>query len=194
MTLAILIPAAGASSRMQGRDKLLETIDDVPQLRRIVDFARPLAPVFVTLPAADHPRADVLPDDVQIVIVPDWQSGMSASLRAGVCAIPQGHDILIQPADMPDIGPGDLATLMTARGASPDALIWQATTEDGTPGHPVLFHHSLRDAFAGLTGDAGARAIIAAHQDARQLVPLPGTRARVDLDTPEDWADWRLRR
>lgn len=179
---------------MQGRDKLLETIDGAPQLRRIVDFARPLGPVVVTLPAADHPRADELPDDVQIVVVPDWQTGMSASLRAGVSAIPPDHDILIQPADMPEITSDDIATVIAARASSPDALIWQAMTEDGIPGHPVLFHHGLHGAFAALTGDAGARAIIAAHQDARQLVPLPGTRARVDLDTPEDWAAWRLRR
>jgi molybdenum cofactor cytidylyltransferase len=25
------------------------------------------------------------------------------------------------------------------------------------------------------------------------LVPLKGDRALVDLDTPEDWADWRAR-
>ncbi|PJE36025.1 nucleotidyltransferase family protein, partial [Pseudooceanicola lipolyticus] len=29
--------------------------------------------------------------------------------------------------------------------------------------------------------------------DRVQLVPLPGQRARADLDTPEDWAAWRAR-
>lgn len=194
MSVAILIPAAGASSRMAGRDKLLERVDGQPLLRRIVALCMPHGPVFVTLPEADHPRASVLPQGARIVAVPDWQEGMSASLRAGNAAIPAAHDLMVLPADMPEITGADISRVIASRTAAPDALIWQATTQDGTPGHPVLFDASVRDGFAGLGGDTGARAILSAHGGRRHLVPLPGQRARVDLDTPEDWARWRQTR
>ena len=60
--LPILILAAGQSSRMRGRDKLLEEIDGVPLLRRQVDMARAagLGSVFVTVPEVPHPRHDIL--------------------------------------------------------------------------------------------------------------------------------------
>ncbi|HKL70527.1 nucleotidyltransferase family protein [Salibaculum sp.] len=191
MTAAILIPAAGASSRMAGRDKLLELVDGQPLLRRLVTLCLPHGPVFVTLPGADHPRAQVLPRAANTVAVPDWQTGMSASLRAGNTTIPGAHDLMILPADMPEITGNDIARMIAARTEAPGALIWQAATMDGTPGHPVLFAAKLRDEFAGLSGDAGARPILAAHAGRRHLVPLPGLHARLDLDTPEDWARWR---
>ena len=40
MTRAILLPAAGASRRMRGRDKLLEGVDGVALLRRSALRAR----------------------------------------------------------------------------------------------------------------------------------------------------------
>ena len=53
--IPILILAAGSSSRMQGRDKLLETIDRVPLLRRTVNSALGTDhPVYVTLPQQPH--------------------------------------------------------------------------------------------------------------------------------------------
>lgn len=194
MKPAILIPAAGASSRMGKRDKLLEPVDGVPLLRRIVDLCLPHGPVVVTLPAQDHPRAASLPDGARIVVVSDWETGMSASLRAGVAAIAPDRDILIQPADMPEMTSDDIAQVIAARETAPDALIWQAADADEHPGHPVLFHNSLRAGFANLTGDAGARAIVAENRARRHLVPLPGRHALIDLDTPEDWAAWRKSR
>jgi CTP:molybdopterin cytidylyltransferase MocA len=176
---------------MAGRDKLLERVDGQPLLRRIVALCLPHGPVFVTLQALDHPRARALPQGACLVAVPDWQEGMSASLRAGNAAIPAGHDLMILPADMPEITGDDITRVIAARTAAPDALIWQAATQDGTPGHPVLFAAPLRDEVARLRGDTGARAILSAHGGRRHLVPLPGQRARVDLDTPEDWASWR---
>ena len=43
----------------------------------------------------------------------------------------------------------------------------------------------------GLEGDEGARSILAANADLVRLVRLSSNAARVDLDTPEAWAEWR---
>jgi molybdenum cofactor cytidylyltransferase len=42
-----------------------------------------------------------------------------------------------------------------------------------------------------LTGDQGARDLLRAHADDVRAVVLPARHAVTDLDTPEDWANWR---
>ncbi|NCW54081.1 MAG: hypothetical protein EBV97_09820 [Rhodobacteraceae bacterium] len=57
-SLAIIILAAGKSSRMRGKDKLTQRVRGEPQLRRIVCAACETCPnVFITLPDVAHPRA-----------------------------------------------------------------------------------------------------------------------------------------
>jgi len=194
MKCTLILPAAGASSRMRGADKLLEEVAGQPCLRAMAlrGLKAGLA-VLVTLPGADHPRAAVLAEvPVRRLPVANADQGMSQSLRCAIAALPETTEAaLILPPDMPAIGADDLTRLVQESEANPQALIVQAATEDGTPGHPVLFRSALFAEFAKLTGDQGARDIIAAHATSRVLVPLEGNRARLDLDTPEDWAAWR---
>jgi len=55
----------------------------------------------------------------------------------------------------------------------------------------VIFDAQLRGQFADLTGDGGAETIVQDHQGQTCMVPLPDQRARLDLDTPEQWDAWR---
>lgn len=192
--IAILIPAAGASSRMRGRDKLLEEVDGAPLLRRQAQRAMATGcHVTVTLPDHDHPRAEALAGlAVQIVAVPDAATGMSASLRRAVAHLPRGLTALVVlPADMPEIDTDDLQTVIEGFRATPFPMLQQATAEDGTPGHPVLFPADCFPALAQLTGDTGARDVLQANAHRLRRVSTPGRRALVDLDTPEAWAAWR---
>ena len=195
--LPIVILAAGSSSRMRGRDKLMETIDGVPLLRLQAEKARAVTqgPVIVTLPAPPHPRHAVLAGlKVTPVAVPDAGDGMSASLRRGIAALPKGSPAaMILLADLPDLTREDLETVAEAVDFETDTLIWRGTTQTGAPGHPIVFRAALFDAFADLTGDRGASSLIALAGDRIAHIPLPGDHARTDLDTPEAWADWRAR-
>lgn len=193
----IILLAAGASRRMQGCDKLLELVDGVPLLRRQAGIARQVtkAQVIVALPPAPHPRYDVLNGiDVLAVPVPDAAEGMNASLRAGFAALPCGapHAMLLL-ADMPDLTADDLLVVAQSIAAHPDALVWRGATHQGAPGHPIIFHNSLFDKFAALTGDEGGREVAQSVKDRTILVPL-GDAARLDLDTPDAWAAWRKAR
>ena len=73
MQIACLLPAAGASSRMRGGDKLLEDVNGKPCLATLAGRALDAGmEVIVTLPSADHPRAEAIKDlCVQKVIVPN---------------------------------------------------------------------------------------------------------------------------
>lgn len=192
--IAILIPAAGASSRMMGQDKLLQEVDGVPLLRRqALRALESQAHVTVTLPDHNHPRAATLQGlPVQITAVPDAELGMSASLRRGTAMLPRGlQALMILPADMPDLTTEDMLQVMNAFRAEPRPTLQQATCDDGTPGHPVLFPADCFAAMLALSGDQGARPIVKANAHRLRRVALPGQHALTDLDTPEAWQAWR---
>lgn len=192
--ITTVIPAAGASRRMGGRDKLLEPVDGVPLLRSVALRALAVsADVCVTLPALTHPRTTALSGlAVRHLPVPDAVTGMSASLRRAAAAVPEAAaGMMILPADMPDLSLSDLRQIIRAFIASGTTALVQATSAEGTPGHPVVFPKDLIPAFQTLTGDEGARSILATHCDRLLTVPLPGTNALIDLDTPAAWDQWR---
>lgn len=188
----ILILAAGAATRMRGGDKMLERVDGLPQLRRIVQAACDTdAPVRVALPPDRPLRAAALEGlGHEAVPVAEPGAGMSASIRAGVA----GWDgaVMILPGDMPELDHPALQQMLAAHLQRPDALLRGASGTEA--GHPVVFPADLVPALRDLQGDAGARPIVQAHRTRLHLVPLPGRAALIDLDTPEDWAAWRAAR
>ncbi|WP_296426389.1 nucleotidyltransferase family protein [Yoonia sp.] len=191
--IPIVILAAGGSRRMRGADKMLEQVAGIPLLR--LQAQRALAtghPVFVAVPAADHPRTAVIADlDVTPIIVPEAAEGMSGTMRCAIARLPACPAFMIVLADLVAIETDDLLTVLHARIAHPDHLIWRGATGDGKPGHPIIFDNSLRPEFAALHGDAGGETIVRQRRGQTHLTRLPENRARLDLDTPEDWAAWR---
>lgn len=190
---AILILAAGASSRMGHEDKLMKDANGTPLLARVVSHAQSTQlSVFVTVPTTNHPRAALLHGTLATPIaVPDRSKGMAASICRGIDGLPdQTPGVLILPGDMPDLTTEDLTHLSLIFENNPEHII-RATTKDGRPGHPVIFPASLFPDLRQITGDQGARAVVKANKDRLKLVALPGNHALCDLDTPADWAAWR---
>lgn len=193
--IPILILAGGKSSRMGGRDKLLELVSGVAQLRRLAQAALSLGgQVFVALPRVDHPRSAVIDDlDVTQLIVPDASEGMGGTMRGAVAQLPDCEQFMMILGDLVEIGADDIRTVVEAARAHPDAPIVRGSTQSDQAGHPIVFHASLRDQFTHLKGDTGGEELVRPLIEQTVLVPLPASRARLDLDTPEDWADWRAK-
>ena len=191
----IILLAAGASSRMKGEDKLMQEVDGQPLLRRQVDMAQSVAgdAVYVALPPAPHPRYNVLQGcDVITVEVADAAEGMNASLRRAFSALPKSASAaMLLLADLPDLTGDDLLKIADAVAPQDGTRIWQGATSDGAPGHPIVFDAALFPKVQRLRGDAGAKSVVQENHDKCLLVPLPGNRARLDLDTPEAWTAWR---
>ncbi len=195
-TPAILILAAGASARMGGRDKLMEPVGGQALVCDRVAAAQSTgAAVFVTLPprrSAPARWAALEPSGVRRVAVARAGDGMAASLCAGVAALPRDcPGVLVVLADMPEITGPDMAAVL---GRSDGTAIVRGASEDGTPGHPVLFPARDFPALRALTGDRGAREVLQQAAARVRLVPLPARHALTDLDTPADWAAWRAAR
>ncbi len=189
--LAILIPAAGASRRMKGRDKLLEPVaGGIPLLAERIACARATgAPVLVALPPrAQAPARWQAAQDGQRIEVAG-SAGMGHSIAALARALPEAaKGALILPADMPDIDLSDLKAMAQAFDAK---HVLRATSSDGRHGHPVIFPRAMFARLKALSGDQGARALLSGAPI--RLVALPGEHALTDLDTPEAWAAWRAR-
>lgn len=188
----IILLAAGRSTRMRGADKMLEPVPaplgDRPLLEVMAQRCLKAGPTRIVLgPDQDARRACVEGSSAEILIAPR-AAGMAASIVTGVAGL--SGAVLVVLADMPEVMASDLH-LMLALGRHDPSAILRAASGDGTPGHPVLFPADLVEELSGLSGDEGARSILTRHRDRVRLVPLEGNRALTDLDTPEDWADWR---
>lgn len=196
MQIACLLPAAGASSRMRGDDKLLEDVNGKPCLATLAGRALDAGmEVIVTLPSADHPRAEAIKDlCVQKVIVPNAQVGMSASLaRAALEMSTDASGLMILPSDMPNITNLGLKAMMRAFERSMTHIL-RAQSRSGTGGHPIIFPKDITREFWHLTGDRGAQSLLRRYADRVEMVRFEDESPLQDLDTPEDWADWRASR
>lgn len=191
-SIAILLLAAGNSSRMQGQDKLLQEIDGQPLLSVMCHRAALTGlTCYVTVPSHSHPRVSAT-GSATVVPVPDAGEGMAASIRSGIKALPENTEaVMILPADMPDLESQDLAHIASHFHDASSAIL-RATASDGRPGHPVLFPRRFFDDLTHLTGDQGARTLL--QTEPVQYIALPKNRALTDLDTPEAWAAWRAAR
>lgn len=190
--LAILILAAGRSSRMGDDDKLLQEVEGAPLVATMVARAKASGcPVYAALPPDRPARWQALSISGAVLVdVPAAAKGMGHSIAGGVAALPDDIDaIMILPADMPEITGADIATLCIAWEDAPKDGLLRATSQDGKPGHPVIFPRRCFGDLQALSGDQGARSVLAGEKP--HLVALPGRHALTDLDTPDDWRDWR---
>ncbi|WP_170464092.1 nucleotidyltransferase family protein [Ruegeria arenilitoris] len=194
--IPIILLAAGQSRRMAGSDKLLQSVDGMPLLRRSAQTALQAGPVIVALPNAPHPRDAALKGlDVVTARIANAEEGMNASLRGALRHLPSNaRAVMVLLADLPEITADDLKRVLAAVDDHPDNLIWRGATETGKPGHPVIFARQLFGVLNRLTGDAGAQSVVRSHQDKVFIQPLPDQNALLDLDTPDDWARWRADR
>lgn len=193
MTTPVLILAGGSSSRMAPRNKLLENVDGHPLLRlqawRALKASRDVTVLLRPNQPALKTALDGLP--VRILTANEALEGMGGSIRAGTRSLQNAPCFLMLLADLVDIEAEDMRRVMSAREAKTGAVAWRGTTEDGKPGHPILFDSALYPELMELSGDQGAKAVLSCYADQIVDVPLPGQRARTDLDSPDDWLLWR---
>jgi molybdenum cofactor cytidylyltransferase len=117
----------------------------------------------------------------RVVECPRADEGMGASLACAIAASGDAEGWVIALADMPWVQPATIAAVAQALGGGAEIV---APTWLGERGHPVGFARRHRDALLALEGDAGARAIMAAHRAALQLVPVADPGVVRDVDEP----------
>ena len=86
-------------------------------------------------------------------------------------------------ADMPQVDAALIDRLIAAYDPEKGALIAVPVT-DGKRGNPVLWSRRFFPELMTVTGDVGARHLIAKYSEAVVDVPMTGQGALVDVDTP----------
>lgn len=176
-----VVLAAGASRRF-GAQKLLVPIAGVPLVRRTCEslLATPLAGLVVVLGRDAAAVSAVLEGlDLETVTNPRYGDGMSTSLRAGLLAIPDtARAVLVALGDQPGVGPAIVEPLIERYQASGGPIV-APLYRRGVRGNPVLFDRSLFPELQRVSGDEGARSVIASDPSRVTLVPL-------DVDEPPD--------
>lgn len=184
MRLAGLVLAAGRASRMGG-DKRLMRVGGRSMLDLAVEaaLAGGLSPVLVVTGPEPQPA---LPPGVAHVVNPDPGRGMASSLSIGVAALPPSADgVVVLLADMPRVGGAHVAALAAA---FRDGAIC-VPVAGGRRGNPVVLARRFFADLLALTGDKGARGLIAQHADAVIEVPMADDAVLIDVDTPEALRD-----
>ncbi|AKJ28151.1 nucleotidyltransferase family protein [Caldimonas brevitalea] len=187
----VVVLAAGAGTRFTGHPhKLTQPFANSTvlgtTLAQVKAAGMPLV-VVTTPPLQDTLTLWVAREDV--VVVPEAPRlragapsplGMGYSIAAGVRARGDAPGWMVLPGDMPLVQPGTLRAVVEGLTHHPIAYAQYR----GRRGHPVAFAAELFSELATLTGDVGARRIVARYPSLAVDVHDPGV--LMDLDTEDD--------
>jgi molybdenum cofactor cytidylyltransferase len=184
-----IILAAGKSSRMGDTGEVKQLLDwhGKPFLWHIVQatLRAELNPVIVVTGAKRKRIQQELIDlPVTFVNNPDWESGQSTSVRAGIEALPDsiGSAVFLM-ADQPQIQPTLIQSLIEKHSQNLPAIV--APLIDGARGNPVLFDRITFEELKKLQGDTGGRGVFS--KFSIEWLPWSDARMLMDVDTPEDY-------
>jgi molybdenum cofactor cytidylyltransferase len=185
MHIQTLLLAAGAGRRF-GADKLAARLPDGTHVG--VAAARNLlaagADVLVVVRAGDAGIGPMLAGlGVRLVGCAEAELGMGHSIACGVRASADADGWLVALADMPWVRPASIAAVAAALAGG--AAI-AAPLLAGRRGHPVGFAAGFRQQLLGLSGDTGARALLAGWPDCIVGVPVDDPGVLRDVDMPAD--------
>ena len=186
----VIVLAAGLGSRFVGSaHKLAQDLGSGSVLGQTIGHAiesrLPVVVITTRSLAAEAARWVASRD---VVVLPEVGSpgagklGMGYSIAAGVAARPHAGGWLVLPADMPLVKPGSLAQVAQALGQQPVVYAQYR----GRRGHPVAFAAELFSELVLLSGDEGARRLMARYPSLGLELDDPGV--LIDVDTTDDLA------
>ena len=191
--VAGILLAAGTSSRM-GCNKLLFELGGESVLRGAARRAlgAGLEPLLVVLGHQCERASQELEGlGCQLVINPDYDQGITSSLKAGVAALPPGTAAAaVMLADMPLVSAEMIAGLVARYRATKAPLV--VSDYEGVHAPPMLYDRALFAELLAMTGGGCGRQVVKRHRAAAQVLSWPAA-ALADLDVPEDYARIRDR-
>ena len=192
MSTAVIVLAAGSSSRFGGR-KLIADFSGRPLLQNAIDAAcgsRAHSCILVLGADAEIVRNRVEPRRCSVVLNAAWQEGIASSIRRGLTYALELDACVFLLADQPFVTSADIDDLIVpAQKSHGDHHVVShivALRAGGTWGAPVLFPRRDFDALALLKGDAGAKGYAQSQKRRLRFVTAKDSRAFCDVDSPAD--------
>jgi len=187
--LSLIVLAAGKSTRMRGRNKLLVRIGGAPMIRRVVESALSsmVDEVIVVVGwEANKIRSALRSLPCRCVVNKDFRTGQSSSVKAGLRAVTDSAEaILVLPGDVALINAHSIDMVVKAYKNRKSAIVVAA--HSGRSGHPILLSKELFNEIERIDeATLGLKSIVNRHQSEVQMVETGSENVLRDVDTPED--------
>ena len=177
--IAGLVLAAGAGTRFGEGSKLLAEFGGRPLVEHAIRAQCEVAELERVVVVLGSRAAEILErvrfGRAEPVVCPDWADGQSASLRFGVRELAGATKVIVTLGDQPLLTAAVIVRFLSEPGGTRAAY-------DGRPGHPVVLGPEQLTAIGALSGDHGARKLLA-HGPTIECAQLCSDR---DVDTPAD--------
>lgn len=189
--VAVVVLAAGASKRMIGTNKLLESVHGIPMVERAVQSALMSKADFVAVVTgydAKFIERRLVNYDVKIVRNPDYASGVLNSIRLGLSVLPP--DVVaavVLPADMPGFTASYIDKLIDLFDPKAKRKAVCLPSYNGVRHNPVLWPRELFKSVKIVPEDAHWMPALVEHSDyIRELkldddLPISDVNTRGDL-------------
>lgn len=178
--IAVILEAAGNSSRF-GSNKLLHVMDDGrPMISSILDAVSPLD-VYKKVLVTQYDEVAAMAPEFDVVINDRPDLGISRSMQLGLHAGGDADAYMFCVCDQPGLSTTTIERLIEAykKGtAGIVSLAWQ-----GKMCNPKIFSSRYREELMALSGDTGGRQIIASHADDLLLVEAKSEAEVRDIDS-----------
>jgi xanthine dehydrogenase accessory factor len=185
--ISAIVLAAGQATRF-GRCKQLMPFGGKTLLEHVLDNLKQskVDEVVVVLGAhADEIRQRVRFDKERVVLNPDYPSGMSTSIQAGLRALPATSvAAMIVLGDQPFVTSQTLDALVDGYRRTRASVV--IPTYNGFRGNPIIVDRALFAEMMSIRGDIGCRSIFGDHAESIVKVAVDDRGVVTDIDTPED--------
>ncbi len=192
--VAAAILAAGGSRRMGGKPKQLLPWGDKTLIEHILDQVEQVnfAEIVVVLGHEAEKVKEVLEDrPVKVVVNPDWEIGISTSIKAAVNALPEDTDaVMFIHSDQPGLTPDILKRIRWQYEATNRPVVYASYY--GEQGLPVLFDKRLFPELLALRYTEGGKEVVRRYAYVSLSVPVIESWRGEDIDTAEDYSRWML--
>ena len=187
INISAIILAAGLSSRMGDKQKLVLPYQGKPLLEHMLTALEAAPLIGKTIAVTGHERSavrDVCSNyNVEVAHNENFCDGLASSIKVGVQACESGSDgILICLGDMPLIDKDHIQALCTAFQRNRNKII--VPSFEGRQGNPVLWPKSYFSRLKSLKGDKGAKAILQENLDATIKIDFADKAIVFDVDDP----------
>ncbi len=190
MKVSATILAAGQSSRMKNRNKLLLPINEVPIISHVCNtvLSAALDPVVVVTGCDNELVTHAIPTAInEIIYNSQWRSGMASSIYSGLSALPKDIDgNMIVLGDMPMLSKNTL-----------DLLIEEFNVQQGNhiiypiyrkrQANPVIFPKKYFQEILTTTGDRGCKKVLKQYPDDAIGVSIDLPEVVSDCDNEDDY-------
>lgn len=190
--ISVVVLAAGTSSRMNGKNKLLQpfrksTVLDITLQNYISCGFQEIICVL----GRNHEQTAHIAESrgVSTVYNSNFMLGMAHSLAIGVsCVSPEAKGILIVLGDMPFFQEASIYQLCKDFENDSSSFIYIPAFQ-GQRGNPVLFSAKYRNELTQLTGDVGAKSVVKKYAEYCIECAMQDDSCLRDIDTEEDFPE-----